>query len=623
MQRLNRTLLLTAALAGILTAASAEAVSASTRTEEATRSDDDRMAGSSPISNEAPEAPKLNNRPPKEHSTAAERPPSKADPAPVLAPEPEAPGTLRQDFSEIEPIGLIDEGVGGGLGEDVWYGSDRDFITARMLEAPRITYFPIVQDLLRRLYLTSAKSDYFNRNGNRPEPGRDMLTVRLEKLEQMGLYQEAIKLYSQIVDEPYHEKLARAGVLSMMQGGKGSLGCLETRTVMNRFGELEFWQTLNAVCDVAMGRLVPRKGIVPDHAGLEVNDIDLGGSGSKILEQLSRRKNFMYSVRSQEDIEALSPIERAALQTNEAFVFDRFRFNGRAPVSPATFGVVLGNRSINESMHFTVLARAASYGLKPVSAIQEEYDLFKNNTREKPVGWRQMATFYRLATNTDPGPEQSAMLAGALSLGRSYGGAYALTPFADMLTAADPASFSQDMTADAVRIMLATSRTVPPAWLNRLSQGVSDRNSLLLFIAAELNSDLSTESKVNIAALQNLFGKLSPLEKTLISAAYEKLDKTNKLHNYTSAEAYEKLIDLTRNADYVMPSSDLTGRLSLAFQEKRLGESILLSAIALQGAQPGSVNPGLLQEIIGGWKTVGLTKEARALATEVILGLSH
>ncbi len=591
---------------------------ASTGNEETDFMDDDRMAGSSPVSED--EEPPPPPRPHAVHEGAEETTQQNQD----LRPQ-DAPGTLHQDFKDIEPIGLIADGSGGGLGEDVWYGSDRDFITARMLETPSITHFPVVQDLLRRLYLTTAKPEYFNRNGNRPQPGRDMLTLRIKKLEEMGLYQEAIKLYSRIVDEPYHEELARAGVLSMMQGGKGSLGCLETRTVMNRFGELELWQTLNAVCDIALRRLANPEGILSGdrHTGLGVNDIDLSGSGSAILSQLSRKQSFVYHARSQADIASLSEVERSALQTSDAFVFDRFRFDPKSPVSPAAFGVILGARNISENMRFTVLAGSAAYGLKPLSSVQEQYNLFKNNTREKPTGWRQLATLYRLADTTDPGPAQNALLANALSLGRAYGGAYALSPFADMLIQADPGAFGPEDVKLAVRIMMAANKTVPASWLNRLSQGIGDRNSLLFFIAAEMNSDLSTDSKVNVASFRNLFEKLGIREKVLIAAIYEKLNRDSKLHNYIDTETYEKFLDLTGTEDYVMPSTDLTGRLTQAFKDRRLGESVLLSAIALQGAQPGSVNPGLMQEIIDGWKKVGLTKEARALATEAILGLSH
>jgi hypothetical protein len=66
----------------------------------------------------------------------------------------------------------------------------------------------------------------------------------------------------------------------------------------------------------------------------------------------------------------------------------------------------------------------------------------------------------------------------------------------------------------------------------------------------------------------------------------------------------------------------LTTQLADSFSEKKLGESILLSAKSLQGVRSRALNPGLLQEVIGGMRAVGLTKEARILAGEAVMGLS-
>jgi hypothetical protein len=211
----------------------------------------------------------------------------------------------------------------------------------------------------------------------------------------------------------------------------------------------------------------------------------------------------------------------------------------------------------------------------------------------------------------------------AIKLSHTYGGPYAVAPFADVLAAANPAAFGADQVQDAVKIMIIGGQKISTAWMNRLAEQVANKNTLLLFMAAELNSDLSTESKYKQPSLKTLFAALPEREKALAAAVYEKLDKDNKLHNYAGLDVYEKLIGLTRSVDYGMPVSDLTDELAQAYKDKKLGESILLSAIALQGMQPKSLSPGLLQEVVGGMRTVGLTKEARALATEAILGLSN
>lgn len=533
----------------------------------------------------------------------------------------DAPGTLHQDFNDIESKGLLLEGADGGLGEDVWAGSTRSDITSLIKASPSVTYYAAIQDLLRRLYLTQGKPDYLSEGRNSAIPGEDLLTLRLQKLEQMGLYSEATKMYSRIIDVPYHEHLARTGVLSMIQDGKASLGCLEARTVMNRFGELEFWQMLNAVCDISLSRLSPGR---QTHTGLETNDIDLSESESKILQHFAKDRSFFYRVNNQHDIAILSSLERAALQAKNAFVFDKFRFSPLYPVSPSAFGIMLGSKDINESMRFIILVKSVAHGLKPASDIQQQYDLFKNNTREKPVGWRQLAVLYKDAFNSTPGPGQYALASKALVMSHDYGGPYALIPFADMIANAPPSAFSSEQAEDAIKVMLAAGTAVPDSWLqyysSRIGTDEKARSRLFLLMSAELSNNLSTDLNFQQENLHKIFDKLPEHQKILIAGLYEKLDKDNKLHNYTSGKVYENLLDLTKSDDYVMPINDLTTKLTEAYENKRLGESILLSATVLQGIKPEDLSPGLLQEVIGGMRDVGLTKEARELAGQAISG---
>ena len=119
------------------------------------------------------------------------------------------------------------------------------------------------------------------------------------------------------------------------------------------------------------------------------------------------------------------------------------------------------------------------------------------------------------------------------------------------------------------------------------------------------------------------FSELPPYERDILEISNEKLDKSIKLHNYGASSVYEKQKDLTSNDDYVMPSIGLLDRLEKARSEQRLGEVILLSSIALSDTPPDQIHKGLFREVIGGLIAVGLTKEARSLAREVILGMSE
>jgi hypothetical protein len=69
-----------------------------------------------------------------------------------------------------------------------------------------------------------------------------------------------------------------------------------------------------------------------------------------------------------------------------------------------------------------------------------------------------------------------------------------------------------------------------------------------------------------------------------------------------------------------MPSVDLMDSLKEAITNRRLGEVVLLSSIALNGATPEKIYAGLLEVVIDGFETVGLTKEAQELYKEIVIG---
>src|SRR5690606_36572727 len=107
-----------------------------------------------------------------------------------------------------------------------------------------------LQDLQRRLLLTPSDAEFFA-SGRRPEDGADLLTIRMEKLIEMGLYDDAAELYRRMVDEPYHVNLARHGIHALMLSGRGALACMEVNTGWERFREVPEWQVFRGICSLS------------------------------------------------------------------------------------------------------------------------------------------------------------------------------------------------------------------------------------------------------------------------------------------------------------------------------------------------------------------------------------
>ena len=76
------------------------------------------------------------------------------------------------------------------------------------------------------------------------------------------------------------------------------------------------------------------------------------------------------------------------------------------------------------------------------------------------------------------------------------------------------------------------------------------------------------------------------------------------------------LLDGPPQSTVLMPQPALWRSLDIAAQNLRVGETILLSLLALGESGPAQANPTVLHKVIKSLRTVGLEREARALAVE-------
>lgn len=555
----------------------------------------------------------------KQESPAAERPAEQAEP------EEESVGVVYDvNFTSLESKGLMVKPQDGSLGRDLWKGTRRSLLMMYLPELPGESQYRTIQTLSKRLLLTQADAALI-RQDERPRPGNDLTTLRLEKLLEMGAYKEALALYTSSQGEPYHERFARAGVLAALYSRKPALACLETKAAGDRFSDVAFWQQLTKICTYILTKSA--KGDMPP----------LDFPESKIIQQIVNKENFRFRPRDTGDLKELLPLEAALLAADNRFDLSGFEFSADDRLPPHVLALFMADPSLSGEQAFTLMVRAVEAGLKSPQELAGYYDkkaveLFGKGKKtslldyQAIAGWKRMPYLYRAATNASAGPEQTAILKKALELVPEYGTA-ALWPLADIIALMNPAELESPAIRRGFVILAETGERISPEWAEvwRADQGsesAMSKSRLLTFVAYSIGNGFSAESDKQPSEIEGELKKLGDQELQLLNIVYEKLDKQLKLHNYGAGETYEKPLDLTSAVDYVMPSVGLLDDLDKAESEQRLGEIILLSSIALRDAPPGKLYAGTFSEVIDGLVTVGLTKEAQSLAREVILGLS-
>jgi len=145
---------------------------------------------------------------------------------------------------EGPPAGLLDS-TNGGLGDDIWSGSQRGATGEMLARLPLATPIRSVRSLSRRLLLTKAEAP------TGPAP-RAFQTVRLQALLDGGFVGDAAKLAPQIEvkDDP---EFARVQAEAILLGGTPADAC-GTATATRESDGQRFWMQLRAYCYAVGGK---------------------------------------------------------------------------------------------------------------------------------------------------------------------------------------------------------------------------------------------------------------------------------------------------------------------------------------------------------------------------------
>jgi hypothetical protein len=216
---------------------------------------DDRTAGSQPSEsgdsqNEATITPSdSENNDPAMHKNAAESDNARARMNAAAVPvQPELPPVQTIPLGQLEYYGLLKGAADHSLGIDMWIGSSHGPVSEMLPQIPARSRYRTLDDLTERMLLTHTDAQYMG-GGKSSTPGEDLMTLRLEKLIDIGAYDDAARLYALNPGKPYHEKLARAGVTAMLYSGRKALGCLEVKAFASSYTGDVFWQQLEGICD--------------------------------------------------------------------------------------------------------------------------------------------------------------------------------------------------------------------------------------------------------------------------------------------------------------------------------------------------------------------------------------
>ena len=532
-------------------------------------------------------------------------------PETISDPSPSAIETAVELSPEIESLGYVPREDQRSLGGDLFRESTRSALIELIKDQPAVSQSEVLQKLTNQVLLTAAMTTELATN----EPamaGNDLLTFRMEKMLDRGLYAETAGIYSKLNVDPYHERFAAAGLTSLIMTGKKALACVDVKTFYGNRNDTERWKNFNLYCQYVIA-----SSESPQKFEISKDETDI----SLILRNITTTPSYTLAY-SPQVFETLSQFDRALLLAENRLTLDAQALDGGVKIPPNHIQALLQIPSLNLDTQLRLISEGTKTGTVSDRAVLDFYRTTKIDDKTTGSAADLIRIFKKLKSK-DESTDVPALIKQTIRLSKSYGPS-ALIPFLPEIETLPPSLLEPEEVETTLSAFLAAGRQVSPGWLDSAMNPDSaplEKNSMLykrLLILGYLLSAPESRTPENQSEILSLLeqGKTPALPP--MRYIIENIDKTAPPLN-NEAKVYENGFDSTQNTGYTMPSAQLITRLQSASQKNAIGETILLSNLVFRDASAETPSPDALIEVTDSLKRIGLNDKSLALTAETVL----
>jgi len=492
----------------------------------------------------------------------------------------EKPAEAKQpvDWVNVESTGTISDAKQGAMEKTLWKGQKRSEIEPLVQKLPNSPNLRSVLSLQRRLLLSKSEAGLID-NDIGPLRGNDLLIQRINKLMDMGLYDDAWELYTQKAEDPYDVSIAQQGMLLLVMKDDLATACLEEKVASAKYPKDKFFNTLDKACSVTLGGATSPQ--FPDN---------------KILQSVYNDKSFSVAAKDIAALSKMTDFERALVLANRKIRYDGLAAADLAKMPPMLVTYFLMDRSLPDAAKTLIAAEADKRGLKYYTkAIARDEAWAKAKAiHDIPTQW----PYVESALNSTDNPADIALYYGA------------------MLAEAKPEKLSTATLEKALNVFLASGKALPSFWLDAAQKAAPEKPLFYIYLQAFQSLTPTQGDKIKPETLVKALQGLKPADMDQILAIIESLDKQAGFLN-NPLTVYEKHSLLTLEGNYVMPSIGLNVLLETAPEKKQIGITVLAVLNSL-AAKPDNMYSGTVRKALYSMLNVGLIEDAKQIGAETI-----
>jgi hypothetical protein len=519
----------------------------------------------------------------------------------------------------------------GGLGVDMWTGTDRQEIETLLPHVPAASTSAAARDLTRRLLLTAASIPSAGQNATPEDIQKSSIAIlkaRVDNLLAAGDLGSAAGLLSRVPAQVRDESLSRERADTALLTGNLQAACAEARDAARNTND-PYWLKLLAYCRQSSGD--------SGGAGLALDLLRDSGETDPVFQKLFDALPASGKAPDKPRTGIIKSLPNPA----PLYLSMLTSINHQIPsdavdnASPLVLQAIATAPNASPNLRAQAAEMAAATGSLPIADLIKAYGAEAFSEKEKSAaksspeddgGIQVAGVLYQLAlSETDP-KMRADLLRAVWNAGQKVR-AYEMVVKAN-LEATKGLPVTADLIGYAAEIcralLIGGDRDQALAWYNMARGAAGNQNigavrAVLdmwpLIQLSDIKRQLAWSPDVvdlwwrsqQVISAEDRVAKAS-----VLFAALDGLD-----YSITNDQWQRLLAPPLASAGTETPSIAVSRELAAASKDRRTGETVMLALIALGKDPLKSASPAVLGNVVRALKSVGLEQEARNLALEV------
>ena len=516
---------------------------------------------------------------------------------------------------DANTVGTITEDE-GGLGYDMWSGSERNIIQNYLKNLPINKESDTAIELIKKLLLSNAKVP--KSNGE-----IDLILIRINKLIELGDFDNAKSLIDLVNKKDNEEILIKQTEINLSLNNF-DLACSNIEEERKSFKQNLFWRKVEIFCQILNGK-TNKANLSLSLLKEEKNFND--ENFLKIIDSLIYKDEINDESLVNLNLLNLVMTRVANINIKESYVLND---------DPLLLTMIYRMPNAPIKLRIEAIEKSKKLLNLPIETIEEIYNSYDLKAKDKKIslddnillGSETQSILFQMAIAEDDEEKKAKIIQKSLELA-SINGNFTLISKLNLnsLLEIKPSKKLSWFSNYAAKSLLISNKKEEAMKWYEISKKEKDKNTELF------NNFIELWVIVEFLNLKNKESEYKNISQNEILKSIDKFDSQNKklvfdtlgfyiLENFgmkINPQFWLINLDNQEIESKQLPNSSLISLLKNASENKKVGETILLILMSLDNKNFNQLHPFFLQIVISSLNQIGLQEKAFDLAMETLI----